>query len=83
MAESIDLDVGEAVDIIQRISHAIDSAWEAACRTGAATDLVVAVNEASLALHRAQIALSGAGLAIRPGGAPSAPIKPILNDLTL
>ncbi len=78
MAERIDIDLGGTVQTIQRLSEAFDLAWQKARRTGAPADLLMALDEASLALHRARIALSGTlsgtAIPVTPGEPPLAPV---------
>lgn len=59
MAEGVDLDLSETARMIQRFSQLVDAAWQKARRTGAPGALVLALDEASLGLHRARIALNG------------------------
>jgi hypothetical protein len=58
VAESVDLDLADIVRMIQRFSKMIDAAWQKARSTSAPGGLVMALDEASLGLHRARIALS-------------------------
>jgi hypothetical protein len=58
VAESVDLDLADTVRMTQRFSKMIDAAWQKARSTSAPGGLVMALDEASLGLHRARIALS-------------------------
>jgi hypothetical protein len=58
MAASTELDLAETVRLIQRLSLLVDFAWQEAGRTGAPGALVLALDEASLGLHRARVALN-------------------------
>jgi hypothetical protein len=58
VAKSVDLDLADTVRMIQRFSKMIDAAWQKARSTSAPGGLVMALDEASLGLHRARIALS-------------------------
>lgn len=48
----------EVMEMIRRMTEAVDAAWHAALRTGTPAGLVMAPNEASLGLHRAWIVLA-------------------------
>lgn len=46
------------MEMIGRMTEAVDAAWRAALRTGTPAGLVMAPNEASFGLHRAWIVLA-------------------------
>jgi hypothetical protein len=58
MTKHFQLDLGKAVEMIRWLTPAIDLAWQKAHSTGAPAGIVMALDEASLGLHRALIALN-------------------------
>jgi hypothetical protein len=60
MAERTDVHLYGMVETIEQLSKVVDLAWQEVCRTGGPVDLVMAIDEASLGLQRARIALKGA-----------------------
>jgi hypothetical protein len=71
MAEGcVKLDLEGTLAMTRRFSHAIDTVWCRALRSGAPADTVMALDEASLGLHRARIALADLDEATRTAGRP-------------
>jgi hypothetical protein len=56
-----DLDLEEALAMIGRFTYAFDTVLRRALHSGAPIDMVMALDEASLGLHRARIALADLG----------------------